>query len=197
MLQIEIQDWCLSQDLNTKHLELPENIFNTLDDESAIYIAGYFNNKKLIKLPEQEIQFFEWLKENDVKIWNDLWLDEHIEPYIVSISFLPLLIDKTIGFPICDLMDNDNYFFTSEHIRDKEAEMFLDSIKERFRRKETITLQQALLLRISMLPTDIWHFAYNFDINLEAAKNAIHELVNDNMLIHLTKTEHLAAFVPI
>ena len=197
MPHIEIQDWCLSQDLNAKHLELPEDIFNSLDDESAIYIAEYFNNKKLIKLPEREIKFFEWLRENDVKIWNDLWLDDNVEPYIVSIAFLPFLIDRTIGFPICDLMENDNYFFTSEHIRDKEAEMFLDSIKERFRRKEQITLQQALLLRISMLPTDIWHFSYNFDIDLEAAKNAIHELVDDNMLIHLTKTEHLAAFVNI
>ena len=193
----DIQDWCISQDRDADYLVIPEYLFSTLDESSAQFISDFFNHKKLIRLPESEIRFFEWLKENDLKIWNDLWLDESVEPYIVSITFLPLLTDKTIGFPICDLVENDNYYFTAEHIRDEEANMFLDSIRARFLRKDEITLQQALLLRISLFPTDIWHFAYNFNMDLNAVKKAVHELINDKMLIHLTETGHLAPFVQV
>jgi len=191
----QILEWCERQDKNADYLTIPEEMFEMLNVESSNLIASYFNNNILIKLPRREIEFFEWLKENDRPVWEDLWGGTETEPYIVGISFLPLLIDKMTGFPICDLLDNDNYYFTNEHIVDKEAKIFLDSIKQRFEDKESLTLQQALMLHISVQPTDVWHFAYHFKTNLEATKHAARELAKDKMLVHLTDAEHLAPFI--
>jgi hypothetical protein len=190
-----ILQWCERQDKNADYLQIPEDIFELLDEELSNEIAAYFGNNVLIMLPEREIRFFEWLKENDRPVWDDLWAQTDEKPYIVSISFLSLLIDKLTGFPICDLMDIDNYYFTKEHIVDKEAKMFLESIHQRFKDKEQLTLQQALMLQISVQPTDIWHFAYHFKTNLNATKAAIEELAADKMLIHITTAEHLAPFI--
>ncbi len=190
-----ILQWCERQDKTVAYLTMPESIFNLLDVNLANEVATYFNNNILLKLPEREIRFFEWLKENDEEVWNDLWVQADEEHYVVGISFLPLLIDKLTGFPICDLMETDNYYFTKEHIVDKEAKLFLESIHQRFKAKKQLSLQQALMLQISVQPTDVWHFAYHFKTNLNATKAAIAELVADKMLIHITNAEHLVAFI--
>lgn len=191
----EILDWCISQSLDDGYIIIPEEMFISLDFKAASQIADYFENRILIKLPEREIEFFEWLKENDLPVWNDLWYNPDIEPYLVSISFLPVMIDSTVGFPICDLENLDNYFFMPEMIEGKEAELFLESITKRFKTKGDLTLSQALLLRISLFPTDIWHFAYNYKLPLDSIKEAVKELVDEQMLIHLPSREHIAAFI--
>ena len=195
MQKEEILKWCESQDRNAHYLTIPEEMFKLLNNELAVEIATFFNNNILIKLPQQEIEFFEWLKENDRVVWDDLWADTDEEPYLISISFLPMLIDKLTGFPICDLMSNDNYYFTHEHIIEKEAKLFLESVQKRFENKEELTLQQALILQISIQPIDIWHFAYHYNTNLEATKRAAEELAADKMLLHVKNAEHLTSFI--
>jgi hypothetical protein len=190
-----ILQWCERQSKNAAYLTIPEDIFKSLNTEMSNLISTYFNNNILIKLPEREIRFFEWLKENDRPVWDDLWGQTDEEPYLVGISFLSLLVDKLTGFPICDLMEIDNYYFTKEHIIDKEAKIFLESIHKRFEEKEQLTLQQALMLQISVQPTDVWHFAYHFSTNLNATKAAAEELASDKMLIHITNAEHLTPFI--
>jgi len=190
-----ILEWCEAQDRNAHHLIIPEDKFDLLDEEMSNEIASFFNNNILIKLPEREIKFFEWLKENDPDVWHDLWGATDEIPYIVGISFLPLLIDKLTGFPICDLLETDNYYFTPEHIIEKEAKLFLESIQKRFKNNDELTLQQALMLQISVQPIDVWHFAYHYNTNLEATKKAAEELAADRMLLHLKNAEHLTTFI--
>ena len=195
MNQIKITEWCRKQKLFDNTLVIPDEVFIKLAEEDVYHIINFFTTNVFLYLPKREIEFFEWLKINDFEIWVDLWSDLKDEKYKVSISFLPFLIDRSIGFPICDLKYNDNYYFNSDHIVDKEALLFIDSIKKRFEMKKPLNLTQMLLLHISESPTDIWHFAYVYNFNLEDVKNSIRELIDDNMLIHLAKAEHLAGFI--
>ena len=151
----KILKWCENPDLRGSYLDIPQEIIDLLDTESAETVAEFFNHNKLIKLPAHEIEFFDWLKKNDLEVWNDLWEDEQEEPYIVSVSLLPLLIDKSKGFPICDLLQTTNYYFTNEHIAGKEALLFLESIKERVKEGGELTPAQELFLEISEGPVDI------------------------------------------
>lgn len=189
---IEIID---SQSNSNHFIELSDEIFQSLDNEIAKSLADKYGSSLLMKLPSREIKFFEWLYENDRDIWNDLWGNTEEEPYIVGMSFLPVLINKMRGYPICDLLHNDNYYFTSAHIVDKESEILLESAKTRFMNNEDLTIAQLLILQISVSPVDIWHFAYNFNIDINEAKKAVEELVQDNALVHLKEVEHLAPFI--
>ena len=191
----EIKKWCSNQDTSSGILEIPEELFNSLDAAGANQITEFFRNNILIKLPDREIAFSEWLKSEDPDVWNDLWKNPEQQPYIVSIAFLPLLIDKLTGFPICDLMLNDNYYFTDDHIADKEAQIFTESSKQRFMDKEKLTIGQALMMQISVQPVDIWHFSYYFGINLNQAKETVKQLSDERMLIHIKLANHLAPFI--
>ncbi|MCX7737785.1 MAG: hypothetical protein N2319_13875 [Candidatus Kapabacteria bacterium] len=189
---IEIID---GQSAENHFIELSDEVFQALNIEMAEALAKRYGASHLIKLPLREIKFFEWLYENDIEIWKDLWGNTDEEPYIVGMSFLPVLLDKMRGYPICDLMNNENYYFTSSHIVDKESDILLESAKTRFMNNEELTIAQLLILQISVSPTDIWHFAYNFNIDLNEAKKAVDDLVQDNALVHLKDAEHLAPFI--
>jgi hypothetical protein len=189
---IEIID---NQSTENHFIELSDEVFLSLDYEIAKTLADMYGATLLMKLPSREIKFFEWLYENDREIWNDLWGNTEEEPYIVGMSFLPVLINKMRGYPICDLLDNDNYYFTSAHIVDKESEILLESARTRFMNNEDLTTAQLLILQISVSPTDIWHFAYNFNIDINEAKKAVEDLVQDNALVHLKEVEYLAPFI--
>jgi len=197
MVEQEIINWISEQVDNNNYLVIPEDIFDKLNAENVKFICDYFNNNHMMKLPEREIRFFEWLKIHDPKVWEDIWFEATEEPYIVGVGLLPQLIDKLTGFPICELQFEDNYYFTVNHIVDKEAQLFLESIKTRFLDKKELTLQQLLLLQISMQPTDIWHFTYHFNQDLNQSKLAIKSLEHDKMLVHLTNAEHLSAFIDL
>jgi hypothetical protein len=197
MTSEQISIWCKEQELTKGYLEIPESVFSALSADTAQEVSAHFNNNCLIKLPAREIAFFEWLKSNDKQVWDDLWGQPDEEPYLVSIIFLKNLIDKITGFPICDLTSYDNYYFTDEHIIDKEAKLFAESSTERFLAKESLTTAQALIMQISIQPTDIWHFAYYFNIPLNQAKEAVHALAFDKMLIHITDSTHLSSFIKL
>lgn len=196
MSKQEIINWFRTEkQKNAYPLRIPSEIFEMIDVDTAKEIVREFGNDTLLFLPQHEIQFFEWLKTVDRKVWNDLWADVEEEPYVVSTAFLPLLIDKLRGFPICDLVSNDNYYFTQDCINWKAAEHVLEGIQERFLRRESLTIPQHLLLEISIHPIDIWHFAYHYQLDLDEIKSAVKELVEDNLLIHLKKAEDLADYI--
>lgn len=196
MTKKELYEWCKSQVLDSNVLIIPDEIFNNIDEELSNYIVDFFPKTTLFKLPNKEIAFFEWLKKNDSAIWHDLWLDELNQPYIVSLIFLPVLIKSGYrGFPICDLLNNENYYFAPAHLADKESEIFAESSKTRFANKQSLTVPQLLAIEISMQPIDIWHFAFKHKIELSEAKKAVDALVKDEILVHLKDAEYLSNFI--
>lgn len=191
----EILDWIQREKAGNQPISIPTEIFEQIDEEVANIIADKFASGTLIYLPKHEIEFFEWLKKNDRDIWEDLWGGVEETPYIVSIAFLPLMIRKFGGYPICDLLNNDNYYFTEEMIVQKTSHLLLETLREKFHRREPLTVAQALLLEISANPVDIWHFAYYHKLSIDEVKQAVRELVEDNLLVHFRKAEELAEFV--
>ncbi len=196
MTDSKINKWCQLQVLSEQILNIPKEIFDDITYDQANIILNYFPKSTLFKLPESEIKFFEWVKVNDAPVWEDLWNDEINEPYIVSLIFLPLLIKNGYrGYPICDLLNNENYYFSPQHLSENESEIFTESSKTRFLNKESLTVPQLLAIEISMNPIDIWHFAYKHNIELAEAKKAVKALVNDEILVHLKEAEYLSTFI--
>ena len=182
-----------------------EQLFN-LSDKEIDFITNKFGGKLMIKLTQREISFFEWLKINDVEIWDDIWSnacnnedchhsDEKL--YTVSIMLLPNILDDLgRGFPICDLINNDNYYFHKDHIIGEEGKIIVEVAKKMFSQNQKITIAQLLVIEISIAPIDIWHFSYKHQLNINEVKNAVKELVEDNAIVHLTAAEHLLPFIP-
>lgn len=186
------------------YIVLPEELLAKMTEQHALIIRDYLHTVQMIKLPKSEIQFFEWLKENDPDVWKDLWeLDnDNISDinsensYLISKTFLPALLRKDgRGFPICDLVNVDNYYFSLHQLPDDESKIFIESAKERFINRDNLTISQLLALEISMGAIDIWHFAYKHKIDLNQAKKAVSDMVDDGVLVHLTESEHLIPFL--
>lgn len=180
-----------------KVLEIPNEIFSKMEKEYGELLQKEFNYTRLMRLPDPEVQFFEWLKENDRLVWNDLWQDEELG-YVISIEFLPKLLEKDgRGFPICDLRTIDNYYFTPQLLVDKESDVLVEAAKVRFKEKQALPTNQLLALEIHFGGIDVWHFAYKHKIDLAEAKKAAHSLVEDQILIHLTEAEHIAPILEL
>lgn len=179
------------------YLDLPEVFFQDTSVEKAEQIAEVLSGEEFVKLPEQEIAFYEWLKVNDYDIWNDLWGDDTIKkPYIVSAIYIPLLVySAERGFPICDLMENDNYYFTSHHLINEESKVYLETGQKMLLDKEPLSLSQLFILEVSMQPTDIWHFAYKYKLNIQDVKDEVNRLSNENAIIHITEASYLISFI--
>ncbi len=192
----EILNWCKQEKLEKGYISFPQELFDSFNEEIAKAIVVEMKHNALIKLPQYEIEFYEWLKENDRSVWDDLWSCELHEPYIVSCIFLPNLVERDgRGFPICDLEHNDNYFFNEKHMTDEESKVYIETSRNRFQDRQKLTVPQLLALEISVGPIDIWHFAYKYKISIAQAKAAVEELKDDFALVHLTNAEHLAKFM--
>lgn len=178
-----------------RYIVFTQEQFEDISREQSIYISGLFGHNTLMRLPDSEIRFFEWLRQEDSDVWHDLWGSIDVEPYIVGLSFLPVIQNRNRGFPICDLGSNDNYYFTIEQMVDEESRIFLESVKQRFENRDKLTIAQLLALEIALAPIDIWHFAYSHGLSLKAAKQAVTELVDDRILVHLKDASHIAGFV--
>ncbi|MPM47464.1 hypothetical protein SDC9_94174 [bioreactor metagenome] len=179
-----------------KYIYLTEAEFAALDEETILLILEEFSGKSLIRLPESEIQFFEWLKICDFDVWKDLWQEDSENIYVVSATLLPVFMNLDgRGLPICDLQTTDNYFFTIDNMVDEESKIVIEVAQELFKKNKKLTIAQLLALEISIDPIDIWHFAYKYKLDLEVAKEAVRTLVEDNVLVHLTEAEHIAPFV--
>ncbi|MBL7973972.1 MAG: hypothetical protein JNJ85_03610 [Candidatus Kapabacteria bacterium] len=197
MTNTEVLEWCEGNFHDGDVVEFPNEVFQSLNDELSVAIVEKYHAHTFIRLPQREQKFFEWLRSNDPEVWNDLWqLDaEGVEPYVVSLAFLPALLDPSRGFPICDLVNTDNYFFVPLMLHSTEAKDFVEGVRNRFLQKGALTVEQLLALEADLAPIDIWHFAYHHEIDLERAKKAVERLVEDNILIHLKKSDEIAGFI--
>ena len=181
---------------NNQKVDIAPEILSALQTEDAVLIVQHFGANLLMKLPAKEIVFFDWLKQEHNAVWLDLWGNDDEESlYHVSISFLPLMLDPVRGYPICDLMSLENFYFTPEHLVGEDIKFYLEAVKERFLKKETLTIAQLLALEISMAPIDIWRFSYHHGLDMNSVLAAIKHLKEDRMLMHFGKAEDLADYV--
>lgn len=164
-----------------------------LDQVQAI--VDEFHGRALMKIPQTEIDFFTWLKENDPDIWDDLWQDED-DMYLVSIDLLSRFIDGGLGFPICDLVNQPNYWFNVRLIKPKGMEE-LENIIMKLEGGKKVTLSEAFLLEVSTRPVDIWHFCYHRNVSVDRLKQVVDDLVYDGFLVHLTDRDDLVKYIDI
>jgi len=198
MTREEIITWFEEACTQNSIITIPNEIMEMLDADTAGDIVSALHAHTFMRLPEREIEFFTWLKQHDPEVWNDLWnMNENEEPYVVGIAMLEDLMVPNRGFPICDLVTKDNYYFTVEHFIKGESDDFLAAIRERVLSDSTLSIGQLLALEISIAPLDIWRFAYNYNTRISAVKNAADELIQDGLLIHLKTSAELAAFMEL
>ncbi|MFM8839625.1 MAG: hypothetical protein ACKOFB_00790 [bacterium] len=173
-----------------------EEILSALTPDDAKLIISQIGSTHLLKLPQKEIAFFEWLKEIHPLVWKDLWgSDDSEHEYTVGMDLLPLMLDPVRGFPICDLITQENFFFVPDHLIGEEISFYLEAVKERYLKQETVTVAQLLVLEISMAPIDAWRFSYHHRIEFNRVMKAIQDLKEEGMLLHLGKAEDLADFI--
>ena len=167
------------------------------EDEAAI--IEQFGSTTLMRLPSHERAFHDWLREADPTVWSDLWSEAPDSLYGVSLAFLPEFRGTgTEGsFPICDLQTVDNYFFTPDMLLERESTDFVEAVRSRFLAGGSLSPEQALTVEISTGPMDIWHFAYRRGVDLARAKKAVASLVEDRIVVHVPKVEHLSTFFSI
>lgn len=189
--------------IEQKENELRENNFIEFSDEDISELEGHhyrkvvshFHGRALMKLPQTEIEFFEWLKHNDNKVWNDLWANES-DVYKVSIDLLPQFSKTRNGFPICDLQDEPNYYFTVKHIKQEGLEQ-MESILQKIENKIKLKIDELILYELHIAPFDIWHFSYRYDLPLENVKLLISEMEYKGWIVHLSDSEDLLRYIDI
>lgn len=192
----EIVNWFEKQAQSSRYIIIPQDVFDSITFEQSELIMRHFAHTALMLLPKREIEFFEWLKVHEESVWTDLWADAADEPYVVGVSFLSKLIKlPDRGFPICDLINNDNYYFSVSHMIDEEAKAFLESSRLRLLAKEKLTVAQLLAVEIAENPIDIWHFAYKYKLSISPVKQTVAQMVEDKVLIHFPDASHLANFI--
>ena len=194
----------LRQLIIEKEHELLEKQYVTFSDEEIqelpldhIYkIVDHFHGHALMKLPPSEIKFFEWLTYKDKAIWDDIWGAEHENEYLVSIDLLKQFVSEKNGFPICDLENEVNYYFTSRHIKIKGIEE-LENIIQKTKNNEKLKVSEFFLLELQIAPTDIWHFAFRYNLSIPKVKEMIETLVYKGFVVHLSKREDLITYIDI
>ncbi len=176
-------------------IEFSDEHLTALRFDQVQAIIDQFHGRALMKIPASEIDFFSWLKKNDRDVWNDIWQDED-DIYLVSIDLLSRFVEGGLGFPICDLIDQPNYWFNARLIKPKGMEE-LENIFTKLETGQKITLSEALLLEISTRPVDIWHFCYNHNLGVERVKQVVDDLVYQGFLVHLTDRDDLIKYIDI
>ncbi|RPI69012.1 MAG: hypothetical protein EHM43_03110 [Ignavibacteriae bacterium] len=193
MTHDNILDACQASIDEHGYIAFEAEAYPLLDAELVTAIQQRFGGKALMQLPPQEIEFFEWLKQVDPAVWNDLWEGDHLAPYLVSIAHLSNFAgENAIGiYPICDLQTHDNYYFAPQMFHAKESSAYMAAVRSRFDTHLPLSPAQILALEASMGPVDIWHFAYRRGLGLDVMKKAVATLVDDGILVHVPKVEHL------
>lgn len=182
--------------LDTQHfIEFSAADLASLRLDQIQAIVNEFHGRALMKLPQAEIDFFNWLKKNNSDVWDDLWQGEE-DLYLVSIDLLSCFIEGGLGFPICDLVDQPNYWFNVRLIKPKGMEE-LENIIWKLEQGNKISISEAFLLEISTRPIDIWHFCYNNNLPVEKLKKVVDDLVYEGFLVHLTNREDLVKYIDI
>ncbi len=175
------------------YIQFSDSEISNINQKSIDLIEKAFKGYGLLKLPPKEIAFFEWLKENDRAVWNDLW-EADDDPYKISIEFLHHFIKDENGFPICDLENEDNYWFSVKHIKPKGKQHF-EEINLKLKINQKLNLEELLLYEIVQNSIDIWHFCYRYRTDLDKAKGLVAKLHKNDILVHLTDREDLVKYI--
>lgn len=162
---------------------------------TAKKVINHFHGVALMQIPREEIEFFEWLEKEDQTVWNDLWANEE-NPYFVSIDLLKHFISDANGFPICDLIDEPNYWFTAKHIKPKGTEKFSE-IEQKIQDNKNLTFVEALLVEVMQASIDIWHFCYKYKYQVSRAKDIVRLMHRDDLLVHLSQADDLTKYLDI
>jgi hypothetical protein len=163
--------------------------------KEAQVLEAHFHGRAMMALPSEEIEFFKWLHENDPAVWDDLWKNEE-EPYRVSVDFLHHFIQNGNGFPICDLINVDNYWFHSRHLKPKALEK-MDEIQQKLNSKKSLSFEEGILVEIARGSLDLWHFCYRYNLPVYVAKRKIEEMHKEDLLVHLKDREDLVKYLDV
>ena len=158
-------------------------------------VINHFHGVALMQMPREEIEFFKWLKKEDPAVWNDLWAHEK-NPYIISIDLLKHFISEANGFPICDLINEPNYWFSSGHLKPKGTGKF-PKIEQKIQDNKNLTFVEALLVEVMQASIDIWHFCYKYKYSVGREKNIVRLMHRDDLLVHLSQADDLTKYLDI
>jgi hypothetical protein len=168
-------------------VDISDEEITSLSREQAEDLMAHFGSHVLITLPSREREFFEWVRQFDPEIWDDLWGGDE-EPYLVSIGFLADLLPNKRGFLICDLVEHENYDFSAANISE-EGKMFFDASLEIVRNNGKLTLAQAFIVEVWRAPIDQWRFAYMYNIALESVKELVQWMLSEELLLRTMSKE--------
>jgi hypothetical protein len=177
------------------YIQFSQTELQTMTKKDTEEIEENFHGRAMMALPKEEIDFFKWLQENDPAVWDDLWNDVE-EPYRISLDFLHHFILNGNGFPICDLINVDNYWFHSRHIKPKAVEK-MDEIQQKLEGKGSLSFEEGLLVEIARGSIDLWHFCYRYKLPLIVAKKKIEIMHRDDLLVHLKDREDLVKYLDV
>jgi hypothetical protein len=164
-----------------RQVTIPEEAIAELTREQADELVARYGSSTLLTLPASEQRFFRWLRENDPSVWSDLWGDD--EEYLVSIGYLPELLPKRRGFLICDLVEQQNFFFTEQSITPEDGKIFLDAALDIVHQNGQLTMEQAFVIEAWRAPIDQWRFAFNYRVPLEQTKAMVLWLISEGILL--------------
>lgn len=162
--------------------EMRDEEIDALSMEQAQELVALYGSTTLIPLPEREKQFFNWLRNNDLPVWKDLWGETEEGSYYVSLSHLTSFLPKQRGFPICDLMENDNYFFTPEDITPEDGKIYVDSALDIITEQGQLAMDQAFMVEVWRAAIDQWRFAWMYRLPLTEVKKMVHWLITEGLL---------------
>jgi hypothetical protein len=190
-------------------VEFAPEVLQSLSAEQAVFLAERFGAGVLMRLPESEQRFFEWLRGSAPEVWHDVWDSddeedneddgngEHTSPqaelYTVGLGLLPEIIQEDRGFPICDLVREQNFYFSLKSLNAEEAKPFVDAAVSAVETGERLSLAQMLMLEIRRAPIDVWRFAYLYRLPVAEAKKTALQLIQDGLLKHGSTREELSA----
>jgi hypothetical protein len=177
------------------YIQFSQTDLRAMTEKDAQKIEHHFHGRAMMALPIAEIKFIKWLQENDPVVWDDLWKDVE-EPYRVSLDFLHHFIQNGNGFPICDLIDVDNYWFHSKHIKPKALEK-MEEIQQKLEGKHSLSFEEGILIEISRGSIDLWHFCYRYKLPISVAKKKIEVMHREDLLVHLKNREDLVKYLDI
>ncbi len=180
---------------NQGYIQFSPDELNALSLTQVEKLVEHWHGHTMMRLPEEEIAFFEWLKKEDPDVWDDLWGDGE-DSYMVSIDLLPQFLKEKNNFPICDLRETDNYYFTHEHIKNKGREE-MPAIIEKTDKQTPLNLDELLLFELHIAPIDIWHFSYRYEAPLKTVKAMIDDMVYKGWIVHLTDREDLVRYIDV
>ncbi len=177
------EETLITAELSTEEIE-------SMTPEQADELVAMYGATTLVRLPESEREYFEWLKEEDRVIWDDLWGGvEENELYYVSMSHLRGLLPGKRGFPICDLAENPNFYFTSDDITEENGSAFVEHAVEVITDKGDLSMDQAFVIEVWRGPIDLWRFAWMYNLPVVEVRKMVHWLLKEEILAVPTQRE--------